>query len=77
MAENVSQIKEWAVSSVSFDTVSKVLPNPAFKRLFLKFFVTKRRTMAAAVGMVSKRTRTSPCWDDEVDAGKIVSESGG
>ena len=24
--------------------------------------------MAAAVGMVSKRTRTSPCWDDEVDA---------
>ena len=77
MAEDVSKILVRAVSSVSLDTVSKVLPNPAFKRLFLKFLVTKRRTMAAAVGMVSKRTRTSSCWDDEVDAGKIVSESGG
>ena len=34
--------------------------------------------MAAAVGMVSKRTRTSPCWDDEVDARNAeASESGG
>ena len=33
--------------------------------------------MAAAVGMVSKRTRTSPCWDDEVDARNAeASESG-
>ena len=34
--------------------------------------------MAAAVGMVSNRTRTSPCWDDEVDARNAeASESGG
>ena len=33
--------------------------------------------MAAAVGMVSKRTSTSPCWDDEVDARNAeASESG-
>ena len=33
--------------------------------------------MAAAVGMVSRRTRTSPCWDDEVDARNAeASESG-
>ena len=25
-----SKIQEWAVSSVSFDTVAKILPNPAF-----------------------------------------------
>ena len=24
--------------------------------------------MAAAVGMVSRSTRTRPCWDDDVDA---------
>ena len=49
----------------------------AYIALF-SFVLTKRRTMAAAVGMVSKRTRTSPCWDDEVDARNAeASESGG
>ena len=49
-----------------------------FKRYKAKFVITKRSMMAAAVGMVSRRTKTSPCWDDEVDARNAeASVSGG